>query len=55
MSRDGTVRLWDNAWEGFIRFPDHDAEIRKALCSINAMLNAFTITFADRWPAVETY
>lgn len=47
--------MWNNAWEGFIPFLDYGAEIRKVFCSINAMLNAFTIAFADRWPAAETY
>ena len=100
------IRLWDNAWEEFIPFLDYDVEIRKVLCSTNAIeslnaryrravkarghfpteqaalkclylvtrsldptgrgrarwtmrwkpaLNAFAITFADRWPAAETY
>jgi transposase-like protein len=35
-------RLWDNAWEEFIPFLDYDVEIRKVLCSTNAIesLNA---------------
>jgi putative transposase len=100
------VRLWDNAWEEFIPFLDYDVEIRRVLCSTNAIeslnaryrraikarghfpseqaalkclylltrsldptgrgrarwavrwkpaLNAFSITFADRFPAAETY
>jgi putative transposase len=100
------VRLWDNAWEEFIPFLDYDVEIRRVLCSTNAIeslnaryrravrarghfptedaalkclylvtrsldptgvgrarwamrwkpaLNAFAITFADRFPAAETY
>ena len=100
------IRLWANAWEEFIPFLDYDAEIRKVLCSTNAIeslnaryrravrarghfpteqaalkclylvtrsldptglgrqrwamrrkpaLNAFAITFADRFPAAETY
>jgi transposase-like protein len=100
------VRLWENAWNEFIPFLDYDIEIRKVLCSTNAIeslnaryrravrarghfpteqaalkclylvtrsldptgqgrtrwtmrwkpaLNAFAITFADRWPAAETY
>lgn len=100
------VRLWDNAWEEFIPFLDYDIEIRRVLCSTNAIeslnaryrravrarghfpteqaalkclylvtrsldptgrggarwamrwkpaLNAFAITFADRFPAAETY
>jgi transposase-like protein len=100
------VRLWNNAWEEFIPFLDYDVEIRRVLCSTNAIeslnaryrravkarghfpteqaalkclylvtrsldptgrgkarwtmrwkpaLNAFAITFADRWPAAETY
>ncbi len=100
------VRLWDNAWEEFIPFLDYDVEIRRILCSTNAIeslnaryrravrarghfptedaalkclylvtrsldptgvgrarwamrwkpaLNAFAITFADRFPAAETY
>lgn len=100
------IRLWENAWEEFIPFLDYDVEIRKVICSTNAIeslnaryrravkarghfpteqaalkclylvtrsldptgrgqtrwtmrwkpaLNAFAITFADRWPAAETY
>jgi putative transposase len=100
------VRLWDNAWEEFIPFLDYDVEIRKVICSTNAIeslnaryrraikarghfpteqaalkclylvtrsldptgtgrtrwtmrwkpaLNAFAITFSDRFPAAETY
>jgi putative transposase len=100
------IRLWNNAWEEFTPFLDYDVEIRKVLCSTNAIeslnaryrravkarghfpteqaalkclylvtrsldptgrgrarwtmrwkpaLNAFAITFADRWPAAETY
>ena len=100
------IRLWHNAWEQFIPFLDYDIEIRKVLCSTNAIeslnaryrravkarghfpteqaalkclylvtrsldptgtgrtkwairwkpaLNAFAITFGDRFPAAETY
>src|SRR6516165_8996612 len=100
------IRLWENAWEQFIPFLDYDVEIRKVLCSTNAIeslnaryrravkarghfpteqaalkclylvtrsldptgtgrtrsamrwkpaLNAFAITFGDRFPAAETY
>jgi putative transposase len=100
------VRLWDNAWTEFIPFLDYDIEIRRVLCSTNAIeslnaryrraikarghfpseqaamkclylttrsldptgrgrarwvtrwkpaLNAFAITFGDRFPAAETY
>ena len=36
------IRLWRNAWEEFIPFLDYDVEIRKVLCSTNAIesLNA---------------
>src|SRR5215470_12817287 len=36
------IRLWQNAWEEFIPFLDYDVEIRKVLCSTNAIesLNA---------------
>lgn len=102
----GIVKLWESAWEDFIPFLDYDVEIRKVICSTNAIeslnaryrravrarghfpteqaalkclylvtrsldptghgrtrwtirwkpaLNAFAITFADRWPAPETY
>ncbi len=36
------IRLWRNAWEEFIPFLDYDAEIRRVLCSTNAIesLNA---------------
>jgi putative transposase len=100
------VRFWDNAWDEFIPFLDYHLEIRRVLCSTNAIeslnaryrraiktrghfpseqaalkclylvtrsldptgrgrsrwamrwkpaLNAFSITFADRFPAAETY
>nr|WP_238163176.1 IS256 family transposase [Kribbella capetownensis] len=100
------IRLWDNAWNEFIPFLDYDVEIRRVLCSTNAIeslnaryrrairarghfpteqaalkclylvtrsldptgtgrarwatrwkpaLNAFAITFGDRFPAAETY
>lgn len=100
------VRLWDNAWQEFIPFLDYDVEIRRVLCSTNAIeslnaryrravkarghfpteqaalkclylvtrsldptgngktrwamrwkpaINAFAITFSDRFPAAETY
>ena len=100
------VRLWDNAWEEFIPFLDYDVEIRRVICSTNAIeslnaryrravrarghfpteqaalkclylvtrsldptgrgqarwtqrwkpaLNAFSVTFADRFPAAEQY
>lgn len=100
------IRLWRNAWEEFIPFLDYDVEIRRVLCSTNAIeslnaryrravrarghfpteqaalkclylvtrgldptgagqvrwamrwkpaLNAFSITFSDRWPAAENY
>jgi transposase-like protein len=100
------TRLWENAWEEFIPFLDYDVEIRKVICSTNAIeslnaryrravkarghfpteqaalkclylvtrsldptgtgrtrwamrwkpaLNAFAITFSDRFPAAETY
>jgi putative transposase len=100
------IRLWDNAWAEFIPFLDYDLEIRKVICSTNAIeslnaryrraikarghfpnelaalkclylvtrsldptgtgrarwtmrwkpaLNAFAITFADRFPAAEDY
>jgi len=100
------IRLWESAWEEFIPFLDYDVEIRKVICSTNAIeslnaryrravrarghfpteqaaikclylvtrsldptgrgqtrwtmrwkpaLNAFAITFADRWPVAETY
>ena len=100
------IRLWANAWEEFIPFLDYDVEIRRVICSTNAIeslnaryrravrarghfpteqaalkclylvtrsldptgtgrtrwtmrwkpaLNAFAITFADRFPVAETY
>jgi len=100
------VRLWDTAWAEFIPFLDYDVEIRRVICSTNAIeslnaryrraikarghfpneqaalkclylvtrsldptgvgrarwtmrwkpaLNAFAITFADRFPAAEDY
>jgi putative transposase len=100
------IKLWDNAWAEFIPFLDYDVEIRRVICSTNAIeslnaryrraikarghfpseqaalkclylvtrsldptgagrarwvtrwkpaLNAFAITFGDRFPAAETY
>jgi putative transposase len=100
------MRLWRSAWAEFIPFLDYDVEIRRIICSTNAIeslnaryrravrvrghfpteqaamkclylvtrsldptgagrtrwtmrwkpaLNAFAITFADRWPPAETY
>jgi putative transposase len=100
------IRLWANAWEEFIPFLAYDVEIRKVICSTNAIeslnaryrravkarghfpteqaalkclylvtrsldptgvgrarwaarwkpaLNAFAITFSDRWPTAETH
>lgn len=100
------IRLWDSAWAEFIPFLDYDVEIRRVICSTNAIeslnaryrraikarghfpseqaalkclylvtrsldptgvgrarwmmrwkpaLNAFAITFGDRFPAAETY
>jgi putative transposase len=100
------IRLWESAWEQFIPFLDYDVEIRRVICSTNAIeslnaryrrsikarghfpteqaalkclylvtrsldptgagrtrwtmrwkpaLNAFAITFSDRFPAAETY
>lgn len=100
------IRLWRNAWNEFIPFLDYDTEIRKVICSTNAIeslnaryrravrarghfpseqaalkclylvtrsldptgtgrtrwtmrwkpvINAFAITFGDRFPAAETY
>ena len=36
------IRLWDNAWEEFIPFLEYDIEIRRVICSTNAIesLNA---------------
>ena len=36
------IRLWRNAWAEFVPFLDYDVEIRKVLCSTNAIesLNA---------------
>jgi putative transposase len=36
------IRLWENAWNEFIPFLDYDIEIRKVICSTNAIesLNA---------------
>jgi putative transposase len=99
------IRLWENAWEQFIPFLDYDVEIRKVICSTNAIesldaryrraikarghfpseqaaikclylvtrsldptgtgrakgamrwkpaLNAFAVTFGERFPAAET-
>jgi putative transposase len=36
------IRLWEKAWDEFIPFLDYDVEIRKVICSTNAIesLNA---------------
>ena len=36
------IRLWQSAWAEFVPFQDYDLEIRKVLCSTNAIesLNA---------------
>lgn len=36
------IRLWDNPWSEFIPFLDYDVEIRRVICSTNAIefLNA---------------
>lgn len=36
------IRLWDNAWSEFVPFLDYDIEIRRVICSTNAIesLNA---------------
>ena len=31
------VRLWDNAWSEFVPFLDYDVEIRRVICSTNAI------------------
>jgi putative transposase len=100
------IRLWRNAWNEFVPFLDYDVEIRKVICSTNAIeslnaryrravrarghfpseqaalkclylvtrsldptgtgrarwamrwkpvIDAFAITFGDRWPAAEIY
>ena len=100
------IRLWENAWAEFVPFLQFDNEIRKIVCTTNAIesinarlrravnarghfpteqaalkclylalmsldptgtgrtrwamrwkpaLNAFAITFGDRFPAAETY
>ena len=32
------IRLWDNAWTEFIPFLDYDVEIRRVICSTNAIV-----------------
>jgi len=51
------IRLWENAWAEFIPFLDYDIEIRTVIWTMRwkPALNAFASTFADRWPAAETY
>ncbi len=100
------IRPWRNAWEEFTAFRDYDAEIRRLLCSTNAIeslnaryrravrarghfpsdqaalkclylvtrrldptgtgrarwmirwkpvVDAFAITFGDRWPSATSY
>jgi hypothetical protein len=45
----------ENAREEFIPFLDYDVEIRQVICSTNAPMNAFAITFGERFPDAETY
>jgi len=33
------IRLWENAWERFIPFLDYDVDIRKVICSTNAIVS----------------
>jgi mutator family transposase len=33
------IRLWRNAWTEFVPFLDYDLEIRKVICSTNAIGN----------------
>jgi transposase-like protein len=100
------IRLWRNAWTEFIPFLDYDVEIRKVICTTNAIeslnaryrravrarghfpteqaalkclylvtrsldptgtgrtrwmmrwkpvINAFAVTYGDRWPAADSY
>jgi putative transposase len=100
------IRLWERAWEQFTPFLEYDVEIRRVICSTNAIeslnaryrravkarghfpteqaalkclylvtrsldpngvgrakwatrwkpaLNAFALTFSDRWPVAETH
>ena len=32
-----TIRLWENAWAEFIPFLDYDVDIRRVICSANAI------------------
>jgi transposase-like protein len=31
------VRVWENAWSEFVPFLDYDVEIRRVICSTNAI------------------
>ncbi|GAA4294265.1 hypothetical protein GCM10023161_43430 [Mycobacterium paraffinicum] len=31
------IRLWENAWSEFVPFLDYDVEIRRVICSTNAV------------------
>lgn len=31
------TQLWENAWSEFVPFLDHDVEIRRVICSTNAV------------------
>ena len=39
------VRLWENAWAEFVPFLAYAVEIRKVICSTNAIANAFRAGF----------
>lgn len=37
LARSEVTRLWENAWSEFVPFLDYDVEIRRVICSINAI------------------
>jgi putative transposase len=52
------VKLWDNAWKEFIPFLDYDVEIRRVICSTNAIesLNAryaYAVKAREHFPAEQ--
>ena len=45
------IRLWRAAWAEFIPFLDYDVEIRRVICSTNAIESSTPVTAARSGPA----
>ena len=44
------IRLWENAWSEFVPFLDYDVEIRRVICSTNAIESIKPATVAPSAP-----